>query len=339
MKNNLVSLIKKIAEEFDDIPLPNPGESVIPGKGTRSSRRRSGMPTESADSPKPSSSTPSKSKKLSRFQYEKIQEVEDMQNSIITFCKQVSSSPQAIINFLNDNFIKNIEEEYKVNKQFVKLKQKSISNPNQNLLLDNIRSMGQQASHLTVDGKWGPQTDDALTNIKSFTNVFLKTLREMNLDRNEKNKNDIDKLNSFLSNLNYGDYKSMDNEKKKEIGKYFNESINLLTQIFQSFSSYASTNLRSYIMDNQPLDTYLKGEEILISDDENKIISSGKTINIPNEKKEFSNLPLAALKDKNSIIQYLINLSAQVDPNNKLTERTAIEYFNKNIKPKIEGLS
>lgn len=263
---------------------------------------------------------------------------------------EVKTSKKSFNDFIAEQYLGSLDEdkkgvEWNTDKQVVTLpgKQKTQTDIYElDVVMDTLRRVGASTKEFSVDGKWDFRTDNALRNIMGFAYALLQLEGDFGLDNNVYNFDHWKNFNKALSGYKIENgIVNLSPANKMTRANALTKHLKAINKLYNHFRQQvlARPEFRPTIEGKRPFDRYhaqgsnkdalTNSEEQMSKSDAVKITlnTSYSAPNLANKKLDY--IPLKALRNKDEYIKWMVNYAGN-------TEATAMDIFNKIVKPKIE---
>lgn len=210
------------------------------------------------------------------------------------------------------------------------------------VVMDTLRRVGASSKEFIADGKWDFRTDNALKNIMGFAYALLQLEGDFGLDNSTYT---FDNWKDF--NKNMTGYKiengivKLNSVQKLTRANKITGHLKAITKLYNHFRQQvlARPEFRPTIEGKRSFEKYDSqgtNKDILTGDEDQ--MSKSDVVKIPityiapglrNKKLDY--IPLKALRNKEEYIKWMVDYAGN-------TEASAINIFNRVIKPKIESM-
>lgn len=199
------------------------------------------------------------------------------------------------------------------------------------VVMDTMRRLGTNIKEFKADGNWDFRTDNALKNIMGFAYSLLQL------------EGDFGLTNDIYSFADWQDFYKIMSEHKNNIDKanVLTNHLKTITKLYNHFRQQvlAKPEFRPTIEGKRSFEKYdVRGTNKNILTESEEQMASSDAINIPIvidapklPGKKLNTIPLKILRNKNDYIKWMTEYAGN-------STETAIDIFNKIIKPKIESM-
>lgn len=208
------------------------------------------------------------------------------------------------------------------------------------VVMDTLRRVGASTKEFVADGKWDFRTDNALRNIMGFAYALLQLEGDFGLENNTYTFDHWKNLNKALSGYKIGKNGiGLNAINKNARAIAITKHLRAITKLYSHFRQQvlARPEFRPTIEGKRSFDRYspqgtnkdslTEPEDQMSKSDAIKIPVTYIAPGLPNKKLDY--IPLKALRNKEEYIKWMVGYAGN-------TEASAINIFNKVIKPKIE---
>ncbi len=211
------------------------------------------------------------------------------------------------------------------------------------VVMDTLRRIGASTKEFQADGRWDFRTDNALRNIMGFTYALLQLEGDFGLNNEIYNFANWKDYNANMSGykIENGSMSLPPKEKTARAIK-LTKHLKAIARLYNHFRQQvlAKPEFRPTIEGKRSFDRYDKvgfnknilsqEEEQMSKSDAIKIPITYLAPGLPNKKLDY--IPLKALTNKEEYIKWMSGYAGN-------SETSAINIFNKVIKPKIESMA
>lgn len=210
------------------------------------------------------------------------------------------------------------------------------------VVMDTLRRIGASSKEFKADGIWDFRTDNALRNMMGFAYALLQLEGDFGLENNMYTFAHWRDFYNSMSGYQIVNGKAEVTPKQKVFrARKITNHLKLITKLYNLFRQQvlARPEFRPTIEGKRPFERYdTRGSNKDFITPEEDQMSKSDVIKIPVTyiapklpNKKLNYIPLKALRNKEEYIKWMTEYAGN-------TEESALNIFNKIIKPKIESM-
>lgn len=262
--------------------------------------------------------------------------------------QEVKSSKKSFNDFIAEQYLGELDDDKKGVEWSTNQKVTSLQNKKQtqtdiyelDVVMNTLRRIGASTKEFVADGKWDFRTDNALRNIMGFAYALLQLEGDFGLENNFYSFDHWKNFNKALSGykINNG-LVQLNAVQKIARANAIIKHLKAITKLYSHFRQQvlARPEFRPTIEGKRLIDRYsAQGSNKDVLTEQEDQMSKTDTIKLPITYiapalpgKKLDYLPIKALRNKEEYLKWMVEYAGN-------SEATAINIFNRVIKPKIE---
>lgn len=264
--------------------------------------------------------------------------------------QEVKSSKKSFNDFIAEQYLGELDDDKKGVEWSTDQKVTSLHNKKQtqtdiyelDVVMNTLRRIGASTKEFAADGKWDFRTDNALRNIMGFAYALLQLEGDFGLENNSYSFDHWKNFNKALSGYKISNgLVQLTAAQKTARANAIVKHLKAITKLYSHFRQQvlARPEFRPTLEGKRLIDRYSaqgSNRDVLTNQEDQMSKSDAVKLPItylapalPGKKLDY--LPIKALRSKEEYLKWMVEYAGN-------SEATALNIFNKVIKPKIETI-